>query len=578
MAQILEALGRLADDFEGRTDFRVSHRSFSRDYLHYGRTLRDMLAGFNDERHRFSSIDAAFNRIQVINTVDDPDALPTLRLPFGAHFDEVRRGSPTSGAAPATFVDTHANPGDRTLGIWSKEGSRWVIRGNQAAALNLPFEYTYGTTTLITPTPGGPVYVALGPYGAHFQPLTGHTGGDLKGNLVGFFTQSDADLTELEGDGNGFCDVSEVCGFFGGVDGSIIRNHIPLYKSPLPGTISSVTFSAPSGGYFDNVPKWVVEIELYRGHWLVLDHMGRIGPGLRDKILAATGGAVNTDTYTGRDGEVPGAAGITVAADEPLGFPQVFAATIPGHPGYFSGGGTFINRPWAEMQFALRETFPGTIERVCIYDHLAPPVKEALQSTFDADAADPGSQIFASFPMRWQWAAETKLCRAYSPLPEDFSSLTGNFGGWASLEDTVPSEMVAFVEIEKDAASYEPSLYTSPDVTMLIARLRPLGSTLPFRFVVPGVPVIDAQYPAGEILELTDSSLLVKWRTANTPDDITLYERALYIRDENGLKVRWGQFALTQVGAVPPPEGLTVGTMCNAIDVVCYDRTDRPGF
>jgi hypothetical protein len=582
VARILQALGELADDFEGRPDFRASHRSFSRTYLHYGRTLRDTLAGFNEERRRFLSIDAAFNRIQVINTVEDPDVLPILQQPLGAYFDEVRQGRPARGAAPVTYVDSHATPGDRTMRVWSREGSRWVMLGNQAAALDLPFEYTLGTTSLITPTPGGPVYVAMGPYGAHFSPLTGHQGGDPKGNLVGFLTQSNADLTELSGDGDGLCEPTELCGFFGGDDGSLVRNHIPLYTAPLPATIHSVIFRAPNGVYFDNVPKWVVEIRLYQGQHLSLDHVGWIAPGLRDKILAATGGMIDTDTYVGPEGEIAGVAGIPVAAGEALAFPQMLATPIPGHPGYFSGGGTFLERPWAEMQFSLSERLPGTVDRVCIYDHLSPALKGTLQSILDADTADPASQMFSGFPRRWEWSAETRLCRAYSTLPQDFSSLYGNFGGWFRVklgpEDTAPSEMVAFVEIEKDTASYDPALYSLLDVTTLITRVHPADYPLPFRFVVPGSPpvVVDAFDPAGEILELTGNSLSVKWRSA-TFIDITLYERASYILDEKGLKVRWGPFALTAEAAITPVP-VTVDTPCNTFNVVCYDRTHRSGF
>ena len=134
--------------------------------------------------------------------------------------------------------------------------------------------------------------------------------------------------------------------------------------------------------------------------------------------------------------------------------------------------------------------------------------------------------------------------------------------------------MVAFIEIEKDTASYNPSLYSSPDVTTLIARVRPMDSTLAFRFAGPGFTPFDAYYPVGEILESTGTSLLIKWRTANTPDDITLYERALYILDEKGLKMRWGPSALTAAAALLPPGGLTGATSCTAINVVCYDRTD----
>jgi len=61
--------------------------------------------------------------------------------------------------------------------------------------LQLPFEYTVGERTLEVPTSGGTVHVSIGPFGAHFQPLSGDPIGDAKSNLIGWFA---GDSTELD--------------------------------------------------------------------------------------------------------------------------------------------------------------------------------------------------------------------------------------------------------------------------------------------------------------------------------------------------------------------------------------------
>jgi hypothetical protein len=568
VALILEALGRLADDFGERDDFGSTHPSFSSTYLSYGRSLADVLSDFNAERAAYSSIEAAFNRIRSINTVDDPDTFPVIRQPFGAFFDE-RRSGLAGRDAPVTYVDTHAAPNHRPLGVWVKEGSRWVIVGNQVDALTLPFDYAAGTSHLIAPTAGGPVHVSIGPYGAHFSPLTGHSDGDSKGNLMGFFTATRSGLTELAGDLDGLCEPGESCGFYGGSDGSLIRNRVPAYKAPLDAQVAAISYTPPNGLYLDNAPKWQVAIQLYAGHLLEFDHVGRIGASLRDKVLMATG--IDTDTYTGPPGDLPGVAGITVSAGEVVAYPQVVAVTVAGYPGYYGADVGGIRQPFVQMEFSLSE---GLLDKTCLYDHLPGATQSSLQAVLDADMADPTSQRFDLTPRRWQWSAEGRLCMAYWSLPQDFSGLFTNMGGWFKIEGpgSSPDQLVGFAPIATNTASYDASLY-EPGTSMLVARQQAFGGAMIWD--LPGLGPTPVYYPSGEILERTADSLLIKWRTTGLAD-IVAYQRAAYFLNEDGLKVAWGSFASTPGGAVLP--AVSPVTPCDETVVICYDHTGRDGF
>jgi hypothetical protein len=572
VAQILRALGRLADDFGKRARFGNDHPSFSPSYRHYGRSLGDLLSGYNDERARYGPIDATFNRIRLVNTVDDPDTLPQVRQPLGAFFDEVRRGRPRRGDRPVAYLDTRARPDDRPLGTWSKRGPRWVISGNQMDALTLPFDYVAGASALTAPTAGGPVHVSVGPYGAHFSPLTGHAWGDTKGNLMGFFTERRSELTELLGDGDGLCETGDRCGFYGGSDGALLRNRAPAYAAPFDGTVSAISYTPPNGLYLDDAPKWQVEIQLYVGHWLRLDHVGRVAPSLRDKVLAATG--VDTNTYAGPSGDLPGVAGIPVSAGEILAYPQILATTVTGHPGYYAGDPDGISPPFVQMEFGLFENLPGTSDKVCLYAHLPGSVRSSLQGVLNADMADPASQRFDQSPRRWEWSAEGRLCLAYWALPQDFSGLFTNLGGWFKVDrpGSSPDQLVGFAPIATDTASYDASLY-EPATRVLVTRLQAFGA--PFTWNLPGLGPTSVFYPSGEILEATSGGLLIKWRTTGLAD-IEAYQRAAYLLDRSGLKIAWGPFASSAAGATLP--AVTAATACDETSVICYDHTNRDGF
>jgi hypothetical protein len=576
VSQILQALGRLADDHESGTLLSAPHPSFSPGYLERGNDLADLLGRYNAENAGYSGIEANFNRVSLITTVPEPDALPFDLVPLGAVFDEQRRGVPAGETSPVTYVDSIARPGRQWLRPWADEGSGWVVRGSQTEAFDFPFEYRVGPNGLEVPfgtsTEPGSIHVSVGPFGAHFGPLTGHGYGDGKGNLVGFFSASDAELVTLP------TLPLPTRAYYGGPGGMLLLDRRPVYASPEPGLVQGISCDVPAPGQYlgDNV-HWVLKLSFPAGEGLQLGHLGKIAPGLATELLAL---GVDTSSCPSPDtGNLLGTGTVPVARGEALAYPQVFARPVPGFPDHFVGGGSYPDRPWAQMEFMF---YNGRDDgEACYYDYVPFGLQTAVQNAMTADMLDPASQRYRcpSCP-RWSWRAEGRLCMAPSILPKDFSDLYTNLGGWFEKDaaGVASNEIVAFAPIAKDVRTYASTFYASPAVdTLILRRLVNYGC---YPWPLPGGigPGGTICYPAGEILERTPGSLLIKWRDMGFSAVYSgvAYQRAAYILDSSGLKIWWGEFAPTPGGALAPP--LLPGTPCDGVTVVCYDHTYHPGY
>ena len=134
-------------------------------------------------------------------------------------------------------------------------------------------------------------------------------------------------------------------------------------------------------------------------------------------------------------------------------------------------------------------------------------------------------------------------------------------------------ELFAIVPIAKDVAAYDSTLYTA-DVDYLITRARAYGS-VPFQWDMPDGNVIGTFYPAGEVLELTPDSMLIKWRDLPWGSG-EVFQCAAFLLDDLGLKIKWGNFAESVAGAILPY--LDPGEPCNDTNVICYDHEKKEGF
>ncbi|MCK5394763.1 MAG: hypothetical protein KAJ32_02165 [Gammaproteobacteria bacterium] len=95
---------------------------------------------------------------------------------------------------------------------------------------------------------------------------------------------------------------------------------------------------------------------------------------------------------------------------------------------------------------------------------------------------------------------------------------------------------------------------------------------------MPDSTIVHPFNPVGEVLEETSNSLLIKWRdigwTGMAPDfkDV-VYQRAMFLLDNKGLKVKWGDFSVDRNGAFQPV--LTADEVCDDTTVLCYDHQAR---
>jgi hypothetical protein len=159
--------------------------------------------------------------------------------------------------------------------------------------------------------------------------------------------------------------------------------------------------------------------------------------------------------------------------------------------------------------------------------------------------------------------------------PLDVSQLYSFLGGWYEREEpgTTSNEIFSYAPIAKDVAAWDPSLYDPSDPDALVLLLRARGEPA-YAWEMRDHSVISTDYPAGELLELTSDSMLIKWRDLG--HGAPVYHRTAYLLDADGLKIKWGVFADTSSGAVLPV--LDPLEARDDVDVLCYDHEQRPVY
>jgi hypothetical protein len=377
-------------------------------------------------------------------------------------------------------------------------------------------------------------------------------------------------------------DPGESWGYYGGPGGELIRNRIPVYTSPADGELEAVVMEAlPNGFYFDNSAQWGVTLRFPDDAVLHLGHLSGVHRSLRDRLIAELG--IDVWAYTGPPGVViPEGSGVRISRGEPVALPQVVATPYSAFPGYYTGrfAGAGVDVPWAQMEFAMIGPVMGfESSNVCIYEFMPRAVHSRLQQALDDEMANPDSLRFERIQsQRWIWSAEGRACNAYSPLPDDFSSLDTRLGGWYETGGAVSDELVSFVTMARDTASFDRTLYDPANIGQLIRRMHAFAG--PWNWSMPDGSTARPAFPAGELLERTDSSFLVKWRDIGYRDasgaQRPAYQWASYLLGPMGLKVSWGPFLDAPHLGTPPV--LTAAMPCNGNNVVCYDHVLKPGY
>ncbi|MBZ0115192.1 MAG: hypothetical protein K8J08_22240, partial [Thermoanaerobaculia bacterium] len=574
----LATRARIAEELEAGAPLPAPLPGVDPAYLQFGMEEPTLRADLEAEISAFTEIQVELSRARSLATEEQVRTFPSLVRPLGWMIDEKRSGRPVGpGSDRVVFRDTGTRPLIDDLGRLGLVGAHWQIAGNQLPALVLPFDYSVvpGVSRLVAPTADAePVYVSLGPYGAHFGPLTGDPSGEAKANFIGFLVESDAEMEELEGDMDGVREPGEVWGYpiGGDLSGARVRNRRPVYRAPGPGTLERLIYEGgPSGNYFDDEPQWRVELRFYDEIGMVLGHVGKIAPSLAALVLGVTAidptsfvGPVGTDLLSGFDP-------IPVSANLELAWPQIVADPVSGHDGYWGSSG-FLDYPWAQMEFQLPyQLSDGLGADFCVYRFLGASNRADLQATMDLDMLDPVSQRYRDSPFfeRWHWTAQGGLCQAESLLPRDFSSLDTRLGGWYERTEpgTTLDELFSFVPIDRTAAAYDPANYDSPDVDHLAIRFLWPG---PYSWTMPDATTAMVFQAVGEVLAWDNASLLVMWRDLNLTNP-EVYQRAAYRLDTSGVKIRWGNFAAIPGDAIQPP--LLPGDPCSDTDTICYDHS-----
>ncbi len=578
--EVLEARVEIADVLEAGIPLTAPLDGISPTFLNFGKDEPALRAKLNTEMSRYSAIEVDLGRLRELATTSHPRTLPDFLRPPTATIDEIRTGAPVGGdPTPVRYRDTAARPIIDDFALIGQDGGVWKIVGNQVLALDLPFAYTIppGGSRIEAPTAdGNPSYVALGPYGAHFSPLTGDPSGEAKANFVGFLAADDSEMEELVGNGNGIREPGETWGYPVGGDltGDRVRLRRPVYVAPLGGEVRRVVYAVdPTGVYFDDEPQWIVDVDFPGDTRLSLGHLGKIATALRNLVLAQTG--VDTNTFAGPPGTdlLAGEIPIPVTAGTELAFPQILADPVPGFPGYYVGGGSFLEYPWAQIEFQAPfglSDGPDLSADFCIYRFLSGSRRDELQAVMDTDMLDPDSLRYRdrAFTTRWQWTAQGGLCQAESLLPRDFSDLYTNLGGWFERPEpgTTADELFSFVPIDKGAGAYDSSNYASSAVNHLVIRnIWPP----PYSWLMPDATTAMPFFPTGEVIERTSDELLIKWRDLNVTNPV-VYQRAAHRLDANGLTIKWGNFATSPGGAVSPM--LLITDPCDDTIVLCYDH------
>jgi hypothetical protein len=609
VASVLANLGRLADDLQAGAAFAAPHPSVSDAYLHFGVTGADFLAARNAEAGDHPGARVQFYNFNSVRTRAPIGLHPLLPSAFAVSFADTRQDS------AGRYRDIDANsPAQSGYHYLTEESGAWRLFGNQTGAFELPFAYTVGAERLIVPTAvsGQPLSLSLGGWGAHFGPLTGHLEGNAKADMFAQFAGSAADLTELvnaPGGAPGVCDIGliwsgagEICGVYGGLSGELIRARIFTYRAPYDGTVTEINYqerprpaSAPETHYFDNVPHWEVRVAFPGGLSIRFSHLGQITGAVRAGLIAATG--IDPDAYSPSsivgapdycppsparcDVNVLGGGAFTISAHDEIARAQTDAAPIPGHPGYYRGQiGPSIS-PWSQVEFFMHEQLGHSGADVCAYQYLPAATRSALAAALTADMLNPQSLRYAEneFVRPWKYRAEAELCNNGGYLrrdERDFSSIHAQLGGWYERPEpgTTADEQFSIVRIHQSAGAYSPSLYdvrlgTTQPSEFLVGRRRTDGA--PYVWTVAGLGAVVEHYPAGEVLELTASTFVVKWREIG-PSDITLYQRAAYELDAaTGLRIAWGPLATSLAAAAPPV--LAPGAPCDDAAILCYNHT-----
>jgi hypothetical protein len=456
---------------------------------------------------------------------------------------------------------------------------------NTQNILTLPFSHILTENDRIL-TPGyvdsaNNTYVHFSPFGAHFNPMTGNAYGNNKIDFVAFFSENNLEIIDL-GAGE--------FGYYADTGAIQLHERRPMYYAPAYTRITSISYDGPtSGEYLDDEPSWSMALD-FGSIEMQLDHVGKMSRALHDFIAHVPSGldddnnyglGIDTDTYTGPLGNIfPAGYLITAAGGTELALPQVRATEVPLHPGYYNApNSSYPDRPHVQMEFVVSAPTASGTNDVCAFKLMSASLQNDFQDKLSIDLMNLDSQLYGSWQdTAWQWRAESRACLSCSTSSDDLNGLYKDLGGWFDRGDnsTIKNELVAFVPVEQDTASYNPALYVH-DVQTEWLMLRRRNDGQAWDWTMSDTSVVATDYPAGEILTIEDDALLVLWRDLGQATDVDAYQWVRYDVTGDVVTLKFGEFDSDFNTVLKPNFDLAID-IANEDDVVTFDKTKIAGF
>jgi hypothetical protein len=558
---VLATYAGLADDLEQGVTFTSAYPRFATDYLHTSQLLTQRLDELNAQVAMYNTIEVRLSHFRDLSSIFDPFVFPDVDYGFDIDFRDWRQGQ--SGDEVTIYRDTTTRVGDDELAFLRQQGTDWVIAGNQIRH-DLPLAaYTPGVDKVIVPTAGGDVFISIGPWGAHGPPHTGHIEGNSKADWFAEYADRWELMTELEGDGNGLCTSGEVCG----IPESDLLDRAASYAAPADVfkiiDVRLRRLDAP-GVYYGGDEHWTVRALLgYTTYDFV--HVREVAPDLRDAMVLA-GYADPWSVHDPSDNLITGAP-IVLNRGQTVAWPQIVASPVPGHPGYYSGGGGLGQTPVQQMEWFNHNDRASREES--FYELLPADLRAQLERILVFEGINPSSFRYNSpFLAGLEFLTYAEMALSNQPFADrsDYSNMFAGLGGWWEDDGGCSSaaecdELFSIFPISRDTVFYDPSLYDSADVRYLVIHA----------FLGDPAPVLMGEVVQPFEPDPVSGNMVFRWR--NSSGTFLGYQGVGYRLDPVGemFRIRWGAEVATidlALSVLPPVP--TDTDPCNGETLTCH--------
>ena len=281
---------------------------------------------------------------------------------------------------------------------------------------------------------------------------------------------------------------------------------------------------------------------------------------------------------TGRTDNLITGEPIVMKIGEAIGFPQIIAQEVPGYRGYYIGGGTFPQTPWAQIEFTnqrskdVSEPFYFN-DFYPLYGWLPTATQDALRDILYADANNPDSFRYEFDGLvDWLWRAEMDLWTV-NGFVYDYSSIFSRLGSWwedgpegCSPGTTNCDEVFSIFPIIKTSPFYNPAMYDSANVSYLVHRWQADN--------VMG-PGYKQHWEWGEVIDPSvpddiSGSIIIKWRIDHVAVTPTYQAISYHVfPSDRQLKIRWSS-RVSDLSSIAVPSIPASSDICDGVAITCH--------